>query len=92
MTEYRIEFKVGPRKSGVDECDQGWEPVRVDPTIDYRDLGRVVKEADAMDAAWDYAYTHRVVEVEVGQVDRYDVVAKCWRRCEVYMSTPKQVA
>lgn len=92
MTEYRIEFKVGRRTPGVDECDQGWQRMTTDPTIDYRDLGRVVREADALDVAWDNAYTHRVVEVDVTHVDRYDVVAKCWRKTEVDLTPAKAVA
>jgi hypothetical protein len=91
-TEFRLEFIPGKRRPGVDECDQGWARCTREPGLDYTNLQRMIREADALDAAWDYAYTHRVVEVDVTYVDQWDVAARRFRKVEVDLSPARLVA
>lgn len=91
-TEYRIEFMPGRRKPGADECDQGWERVRKEKGLDYTNLIQVMNEAHELDSAWDGMFEHRVVEVNLEIVDRFDVVARLWRKVEVDVTPAKAVA
>lgn len=68
-TTYKIQFIHGKRLPGVDECDQGWLNVRLEPSVDATNLLQVINECFLLQDMSDGAFTYRVVSRD-GDVDR----------------------
>lgn len=67
---FDLQWIHGKRKPGVDECDQGWLSVRLDPSIDRTNLLQMINKCFELEGESDGAFTYRLVRRDDDGVDR----------------------